>query len=208
MIGWIITLAVILLLASIPFWPVGLVAVYRENGLELAVRLGFLKFKLDPEGSTLRDLIVPVLEKEAEVFASTIKAKASHEKGGKLSDLIPLLKTLWHLLGDLRRKVRVKRLDMNLVLAGEDPCTLALNYGKAWAAVGNVTALLESFLVIKKRNIQVNADFLGDSTRVYLKIYANMTIARLFGLLMHFGLPLREEYNKFLNPMEGGTENE
>ena len=208
MIGWIIALAVVALLVSIPFWPVGLVAVYRENGLELAVRLGFLKFKLDPDGTALRDLIVPVLEKEVEVFATTVKAKVSHEKGGKLSDLVPLLKALWHLLGDLRRKVQVKQLDMNLVLAGEDPCTLALNYGKVWAAVGNITALLESFLVIKKRNIQVNADFLGDTTRVYLKLYANMTIARLFGLLMHFGLPLREEYNKFLNPNEGGSENE
>ena len=208
MIGWIIALAVVALLVSIPFWPVGLVAVYRENGLELAVRLGFLKFKLDPDGTALRDLIVPVLEKEVEVFATTVKAKVSHEKGGKLSDLVPLLKALWHLLGDLRRKVQVKRLDMNLVLAGEDPCTLALNYGKAWAAVGNITALLDSFLVIKKRNVQVNADFLGDTTRVYLKLYANMTIARLFGLLMHFGLPLREEYNKFLNPNEGGSENE
>ena len=208
MIGWIIALAVVALLVSIPFWPVGLVVVYRENGLELAVRLGFLKFKLDPDGTALRDLIVPVLEKEVEVFATTVKAKVSHEKGGKLSDLVPLLKALWHLLGDLRRKVQVKRLDMNLVLAGEDPCTLALNYGKAWAAVGNITALLDSFLVIKKRNVQVNADFLGDTTRVYLKLYANMTIARLFGLLMHFGLPLREEYNKFLNPNEGGSENE
>ena len=208
MIGWLIVLAVVLLLVSIPFWPVGLVAVYRQNGLELAVRLGFLKFKLDPEGSRLRDIIVPVLEKEVEVFAATVKAKASKEQGGKLSDLLPLLKALWHLLGDLRRKVRVKQLDMNLVLAGEDPCTLALNYGKSWAAVGSVTALLESFLVIKKRNIQVNTDFLGDTTRVYLKIYANMTIARLFGLLMHYGLPLREEYHKFLNSNEGGTENE
>ena len=208
MIGWIIALAVVALLVSIPFWPVGLVVVYRENGLELAVRLGFLKFKLDPDGTALRDLIVPVLEKEVEVFATTVKAKVSHEKGGKLSDLVPLLKALWHLLGDLRRKVQVKRLDMNLVLAGEDPCTLALNYGKAWAAVGNITALLDSFLVIKKRNVQVNADFLGDTTRVYLKLYANMTIARLFGLLMHFGLPLREEYNNFLNPNEGGSENE
>lgn len=208
MIGWLIVLAVILLLVSIPFWPVGLVAVYRNNGLELAVRLGFLKFKLDPEGSTLRDLIVPVLEKEAEVFASTIKAKASHDKGGKLSDLVPLLKALWRLLGDLRRKVRVKRLEMNLTLAGGDPCTLALSYGKAWAAAGSIINILEGFLVVKKRNIQINPDFLGDTTRVYLKVYANMTIGRLLGLLMHFGLPLREEYNKFLNSNEGGTEHE
>lgn len=208
MIGWLVVLAVVLLLASIPFWPVGLVAVYRNNGLELAVRLGFLKFKLDPEGSTLRDLIVPVLEREAEVFASTIKAKVSHDKGGKLSDLVPLLKALWRLLGDLRRKVRVKRLDMCLTLAGGDPCDLALNYGKAWAAVGNIVSFLENFLIIKKRNVQVNTDFLGDTTRVYLKVFANMTIWRLFSLLMKHGLPLRDEYKKFLNIDEGGTENE
>ena len=208
MIGWIIVLAVILLLVSIPFWPVGLVAVYGQNGLELAIRLGFLKFKIDPEGSTLKDLIWPVLSKEAEVLVATVKAKTDRETGGKLSDLLPLLNALWKLLGDLRRKVRVKRLDMNLVLAGGDPCTLALNYGKAWAAVGNIIALLEGFLVIKKRNVQVNTDFLGDTTRVYLKIYANMTIGRLFSLLVKYGLPLREEYHKFLNSNEGGTENE
>lgn len=208
MIGWFIVLAILLLLVSIPFWPVGLIAVYRHNGLELAVKLGFLRFRLDPDSSRLRDLLLPVLEREMEVFAAAVKAKASHDRGGKLSDLMPLLKALWKLLGDLRRKVRVKRLDMNLTLAGEDPCTLALNYGKAWAAAGNIIALLESFLVIKKRNIQVNADFLGDTTRVYLKVYANMTIGRLIGTLMHFGLPLREEYNKFLNSNEGGTENE
>ena len=208
MVWWLIALAVVLLFLSIPLWPVGLIAVYQHKGLEMTVTLGFLRFKLDPEGSRLKDLIIPVLEKEAEVFASAVKAKTSHEKGGKLSELMPLLKALWKLLGDLRRKVRVRRLDMNLVLAGGDPCTLALNYGKAWAAVGNIVSLLESFLVIKKRNIQVNTDFLGDTTRVYLKVYANMTVGRLFGLLMHYGLPLREEYNKFLNTDEGGTENE
>lgn len=206
MVGWLIALAVVLLLASIPFWPVGLVAVYREGGLEIAIRLGFLRFKLDPEGSTLKDLIVPVVKKEAEILAATIKAKK--EEGGKLSDLLPLLNAIWKLLGDLRRKVRVKRLDMCLTLAGGDPCDLALNYGKAWAAVGNIVSFLENFLTIKKRNVQVNTDFLGDTTRVYLKVFANMTIWRLFSLLMKHGLPLRDEYKKFLNIDEGGTENE
>lgn len=206
MIGWLIALAVVLLLASIPFWPVGLVAVYREGGLEIAIRLGFLRFKLDPEGSTLKDLIVPVVKKEAEILVATIKAKK--EEGGKLSDLLPLLNAIWKLLGDLRRKVRVKRLDMCLTLAGGDPCDLALNYGKAWAAVGNIVSFLENFLTIKKRNVQVNTDFLGDTTRVYLKVFANMTIWRLFSLLMKHGLPLRDEYKKFLNIDEGGTENE
>lgn len=206
MVGWLIALAVVLLLASIPFWPVGLVAVYREGGLEIAIRLGFLRFKLDPEGSTLKDLIVPVIKKEAEILVTTIKAKK--EEGGKLSDLLPLLNAIWKLLGDLRRKVRVKRLDMCLTLAGGDPCDLALNYGKAWAAVGNIVSFLENFLIIKKRNVQVNTDFLGDTTRVYLKVFANMTIWRLFSLLMKHGLPLRDEYKKFLNIDEGGTENE
>ena len=206
MVGWLIALAVVLLLASIPFWPVGLVAVYRDSGLEIAIRLGFLRFKLDPEGSTLKDLIVPVLKKEAEILVATIKAKK--EEGGKLSDLLPLLNAIWKLLGDLRKKVRVKRLDMNLTLAGGDPCDLALNYGKAWVAVGNIISFLENFLIIKKRNIQVNSDFLGDTTRIYLKVFANMTIWRLFSLLLKYGLPLRDEYNKFLYNDEGGTENE
>ena len=45
------------------------------------------------------------------------------------------------------------------MLGGGDPCDLAINYGKAWAALGNLWSRLEQFFVIKKRDVEIQCDF-------------------------------------------------
>ena len=60
------------------------------------------------------------------------------EKGGSLTRFLPLVKLGLKFLGDFRRKLRVDNLFLRLILAGDDPCDLAVNYGRAWAAVGNL----------------------------------------------------------------------
>ena len=77
------------------------------------------------------------------------------EKGGSLTRFLPLVKLGLKFLGDFRRKLRVDNLFLRLILAGDDPCDLAVNYGRAWAAVGNLMPQLERLFVIKKRDIQV-----------------------------------------------------
>ena len=57
------------------------------------------------------------------------------------------------LLADFKGKLRVDILELDLVLAGGDPCDLGIKYGKAWAAVGNLLPQLERVFVIRKRNI-------------------------------------------------------
>ena len=81
--------------------------------------------------------------------------KAEKKKGGKVTDFLPLVKVALDFLGDFRRKLRIKHLELQLCMAGDDPCDLALNYGKAWAAVGNLIPQLERFFVIKKRDFSV-----------------------------------------------------
>ncbi len=207
MVGWLIALGVVCILLLIPLIPVGISAVYNYSGLSLTAHLGFLRFELGKENSRLKDILEPIVQEEVKVFKETVKKKVNQESGGKLSDFLPLLDAVWKLLGDLRRKIRVKRLDLNLILAGEDPCALALNYGKAWTAVGNLMPLLERIFVIKKRNIQVSCDFTGDVTRVYTKLWFTMPLGKFFSLLVKYGVPLRREYDNFLNSSEGGNEN-
>ena len=113
-----------------------------------------------------------------------------------MSDFLPLLYTVLDFLKDLRRKFRVKYLQLLLVMAGDDPCDLAISYGKAWAAVGNLMPLLEQFFVIQKRNVQVACDFTQSKTLIDLKIDITITLGRLLNLAGVYGVRLIREYLK------------
>ena len=69
--------------------------------------------------------------------------------GGPITDFLPLVNAVLKFLNDLRRKIRIDHLDVKLILAGDDPCDLAVNYGRAWAAVGNLLPRVERIFVIR-----------------------------------------------------------
>ena len=193
--GWVIALAVII---AIGLLPVGIRLIYEASGLELAVLVGPLKFPLELDKK----------EKKPKKKDNTSKQsgkKQVSEKGGSLSDFLPLLQVIKEFLGDLRKKIRVKMLKMRLTMAGDDPCDLAVNYGKAWAAVGNLMPLLEQLFVIKKRDVQVACDFVGSQTVLYLRVDAAMGLGRLLGLLLRHGFRGIREYMKIIEKRKGGA---
>ena len=76
--------------------------------------------------------------------------KSEKKSGGPITDFLPLVKVVLKFLDGFRRKLRVNVLDLKLIMAADDPCDLGVNYGKAWAAVGNLMPQLEKIFVIKK----------------------------------------------------------
>ena len=141
--------------------------------------------------------------KEPKKTPSKGKNTEKRKKGGKFSAFKPLVEITVKFLADLRRKIRVKNFQINMIMAADDPCDLAINYGKAWAAVGNLMPLLESVFIIKKRDVQVQCDFTADATRVLAKIDVTITLWRLVALAVKFGVPAIREYLKYTN--KGGT---
>ena len=94
------------------------------------------------------------------------------------------------------RKIRVNHLEMKLILAGGDPCDLAVNYGKAWTALGNLLPLLERCFVIRKRDLQVECDFVSESTTIFARLDITITLRRLLGLVVVYGIRALKEYLK------------
>ena len=131
--GWLVALGLLLLLAVI---PVGISLIYDEDGLFLSLLVGAVQIKLFPKSKMKK----PERQKKKRIpksNAAGTKQPAAKKKGGKLSDFLPLIEVIVQLLGSFCRKIRVKQLELNLVLAADDPCDLAVHYGKAWAAAGN-----------------------------------------------------------------------
>lgn len=201
--GWLIALAVF---AGVAVLPVGLRVVYDSDGFFLYLFFGLIRLRLYPKHErTKKDK-----KKSSEAPKTQTKQKGktpkTEKKSGKWKDFLPLVSVAIEFLGDLRRKIRISRLEMNLIMASDDPCDLALNYGKTWAAVGNLMPLLERVFVIKKRNIQIQCDFTETQTRVNARADISITVGRVLFLAVFYGFKLLRKYLKIRNLRKDGTE--
>ncbi len=205
MTGWLIALGILVLLAIL---PVGASLVYDEDGLLLSLFFGCIKIKLFPKssGKEKKEKQEKIKKKKTKKAPNEKKPSKPKEKsGGKLTDFLPLVKIGLEFLNSFRRKLRLSRLEVKLTMAGGDPCDLALNYGKAWAAVGNLMPLLERVFVIKKRDIQVQCDFEAADTRIRARLDITITMGRIIGIAVKYGIKALVEFLKISNKRKGGT---
>lgn len=194
--GWLIALAVI---AGIAILPVGIRGVYRESEAGAWLLLGPFKFRLYPAKPKAK-------KNKATAQPKKNAANSSAQKGGNLSDFYPIARTVLDFLEQLRRKVWVKNLELKVILAGGDPCDLAVNYGRAWAALGSLMPQLDRFLLIRKRNVEVECDFVAVSTRVYAKLDATLPVARALCLGTRHGIKIIKDILKLKKLRKGGAE--
>ena len=191
--GWLIFLAILIGLGCV---PLGVRLRYDEDGPLAAVLLGRLPIVLYPVPGWLKKL---TSREKKDGEKKPKKEKPKKEKppkdtvgeapqGGSWKKFLPLVRLGLHFLGDFRRKLRVNRLVLRLTLAGDDPCDLAVNYGRAWAAVGNLLAAMQRAFVIQKRDVEVQCDFLGEETKVVFAMDLTITLGRVLGLLVKYGI--------------------
>ena len=127
------------------------------------------------------------------------------ETGGSWKDFLSMIPIVLDFLGDFRRKLRVNRLELRLIMASGDPCDLAINYGKAWAAVGNLMPQLERVLKIQKRNVEVECDFLASETKVIARVDLTMTLGRMIAAVCKFAFRAFVEFLNIKKKRQGGA---
>ena len=200
--GLWISAAVLLVLAIL---PLGVRIRYNEAGFFLKVIVGPVKITVFPRKKK-RKKQKP--EKKKQIKEQKNESAAPEEKppqptdgnqkqketGGSLTRFLPLIQLGLKFLGDLRRKLRLDNLYLRLILACDDPCDLAVNYGRTWAAVGNLIPQLERLCVIKKRDIQVECDFTASETRVAAHLDITITLGRLLVLAIYYGIRVLIEF--------------
>ncbi len=213
--GWYITLGILVFLAVL---PLGVRIRYNAEGFWLKVILGPIKITLIPrprkekkekkkqepqkKEAPKEDASLP---KPPQPPKAPKEKKPKEEKGGSVLDFLPFVQLALDLLGDFRRKLRVDELYVKLILAGGDPCDLAVNYGKTWAAVGNLLPVLERIFVIKKRDIQVECDFTEEKTLVIARMDLTITLGRLLALIAVYAVRGLKEFLNFKKKRKGGA---
>ena len=177
--GWLIGLGVVLLIL---FFPLRIRVIYNASGLFAWLNIGPFRYWVYPEKESPE-------EKKQE--------GKKKESFGELDGLLQKLREVWELLDFLRQKLTIRILKVRLRLAGDDPYTLSLNYGRTWAAAGNLIPWLEEIFHIKKRDVDISCDYNGESNVLFMKLDIYLTVARLIALLAG--------YAKLINNRKGGT---
>lgn len=221
--GWLITFAILFLLAIL---PLGVSVRYDSAGPVIRILAGPVKLTIlpkkekkpkkkkqaapEPETEPKPELPRPEPAKEQippprEPRRSVAPETEQGTMGGSWTDFLPLVKVALDLLGDFRRKLRLNVLELKLIMAGGDPCNLAISYGRAWAAVGNLMPHLDRLFVIKKRDVEVECDFTASQTLVIARLDITITLGRLTGLLVRYAIRGLKEFLKIRKKRKGGA---
>ena len=215
--GWWITLGILTLLAIL---PLGVSVKYNAEGPLVRLILGPVKLTVlpakkkpkkekpkKPEQAAKKEQ-QPALRRIGADKPGKVPGEAPpeiKETGGSLLDFLPLVKELFRFLGDFHRKLRVNVLELKLIMAADDPCDLAVNYGRAWAAVGSLMPKLEQLFVIKQRNIEVECDFTAEETKVIARLDLTITLGRLLAAVTRFGFRAVKEFIRIKKSQKGGA---
>lgn len=213
--GWVIALAILFLLAIA---PLGVSVLYDTAGPLVRVVAGPLKIRVFP----LKKRPKKDKPKKEKTKKGKLKKKAKHpvsggmpdsgknpapkQSGGSLQDFLPLVQVVLDLLNDLRCKLRVDCLKLHLTMAADDPCDLAINYGRMNATVAGLIAQLERFLVIKKRDVHIGCDFTASETVVLARLDLTITLGRILALAVRYGIRALTTFLKIKKQQEGGAD--
>ena len=191
--GGIIALVILLALF---FLPIGFCAIYRQSNAGVWLLIGPFKFRVFPGNKK---------EKDAKQKNEN-KVGEDLPKDGNLQNFWLTVRTILQFLEEFRKKIHVKNLEIQLVLAGDDPSDLAVNYGRTWAAVGSLIPVLEHYLTIKKQNIQVKCDFEAEQTQIFARLDATISLIRAVHLLSKHGIKSIKQLLELKKLRKGGAE--
>lgn len=201
MIGWVIALAV---LAAIWFFPVGALLRYDDQGPRVKLILSLIRVQVYPWKK--REKKKEKKKSSAPKQKSQPKAeKAPTESGGSLKDFLPLVPKVLDLLVDFRKSLRINRLEVHVVMAGGAPDRLAVNYGKAWAAIGSLDNELERLFTIRRKELDVQCDFCGSESTATARLEITITVGRLLRLGVRHGIRILPQLLNIQKLRKGGA---
>lgn len=204
--GWLIALGVIFLIALI---PLGVLIKYDSQGFLVRIVAGFLRFTVFPLKNKKKQKNAPSEKPKQEppkkANESQEKKENPPKKGGSIRDFFPLIHILLDFMNQFRKKLTINKLQLKLILAGEDPCDLAVNYGRAWAALANFMPALENAFTIKKRDCEVECDFTATETLVKAQAELTLRFWEICQLGIVYGFLLIKELLILKKKRKGGA---
>ena len=200
--GWLIALGV---LVAVGLIPLGALVRYDQDGLKIKLVAGVLRFTIYPLPERKTKKPKKEKKKQPPKQQAAPKPQQEEKKGGRLQDFYPFLQLGLRFMKERRSKLCINHLVLRLTLAGDDPCDLAVAYGRTWAALGSLMPVLEQFFNIRKRTVDVQCDFSGEDILLETQAELTLRIYQLVQMTAVYGYLVIKEFLQMKKKRKGGT---
>lgn len=178
-----IILLIIFLIGNI---RVGGIAEYSGQGLKVWGRAGLIRLQ-----------VIPAKEKEKPEKKKEKKETPKEEprkKGGPLHLVKLYLPLVGEAAGELKRRIRIDKIYLDLVTAARDPAGAAMAFGYANIAIGILWPLIGNNFEVKDHRIRTGVDFGAQSPTVYVNAAFSARIGQLVSFMVRFGIKFLKIY--------------
>ena len=183
---WVVLGAIAAALVLLSLVRVGGTVEYSRSGVLIRLRAGPLRIRVYPPRPKKAD---------GQEKPKRVKKKPKPEEeqpepkpGGQLGPLKAVLPVVADAAGQLRRKVRVDRLLLDVTAAASDPAAAALAFGGVNAAIGMIWPLLENNFNIGDRRIRTRVDFNLTEPEIYLYGSFSLRLGQAAALALRLGI--------------------
>lgn len=183
---WVVLGAIAAALVLLSLVRVGGTVEYSRSGVLVRLRAGPLRIRVYPPRPKKAD---------GQEKPKRVKKKPKPEEeqpepkpGGQLGPLKAILPLVADAAGQLRRKVRVDRLLLDVTAAASDPAAAALAFGGVNAAIGMIWPLLENNFNIGDRRIRTRVDFNLTEPEIYLYGSFSLRLGQAAALALRLGI--------------------
>ena len=183
---WVVLGAIAAALVLLSLVRVGGTVEYSRSGVLVRLRAGPLRIRVYPPRPKKAD---------GQEKPKRVKKKPKPEEeqpepkpGGQLGPLQAILPLVADAAGQLRRKVRVDRLLLDVTAAASDPAAAALAFGGVNAAIGMIWPLLENNFNIGDRRIRTRVDFNLTEPEIYLYGSFSLRLGQAAALALRLGI--------------------
>ena len=173
MTGWLIAGGILLFLVLLLFIPVCVNVAFEED-FTVSVSYLFLKFGILPKKEKKKK---KPEKKKKKPDKQPTEPKKKPTLSQKLKKLQSTAESVLELVGAVKgpvkylfKTIRLYRLELRLIVASDDPCDTAENYGKICAAAYPLLSALRAIKKPRKQNVVIKPDFCESEGSVTVRI--------------------------------------
>lgn len=187
---WIVLGCVVLALALLPLVPVRAKASYSQEGVRLALALGPITVPVVPRPAKRpkkkkkqpkEPKKTPQPEKEKD--QNLLETLLNPGSWKKFQRYLPLI---CEAAGELRRKIVVRKLKMNLIWAGKDPASAAIGYGMINGVIGGIWNLIDGNFRVKDHKFVVDLDYDKKEPQVSAQAEFSLTVGQCLSFALRY----------------------
>ena len=185
---WIVLGAIVAVLVLISLIRVGGTVEYSRSGTLVHLRAGPLRIQVYPPKPKKKSGEKKPKRAKKKNPKPQKEEQPEPKPGGQLDTLKAMLPLVADAAGQLRRKVRVDRLLLDVTAAAPDPAMAALSFGGVNAAIGMIWPLLENNFNIGDRRIRTKVDFNLTEPEAYLYASLSLRVGQAVALALTLGM--------------------